>query len=61
MRNYEAEHAEIVEHDVAMVMKGGELVEAECDDGPGNDGTSNDGLGDDGLGDDGPGIGGGDV
>ena len=35
MREYEAEHAEIVERDVAMVMKGGELAEVECEDGPG--------------------------
>ena len=35
MREHEAEHAEIVERDVAMVMKDGALVEAECEDGPG--------------------------
>ena len=32
MRDYEAEHVEVVERDVVMIMRGNVLVEVACDE-----------------------------
>lgn len=38
MRDYEAEHVEVVERDVVMIMRGNDLVEVACDDERGDEG-----------------------